>query len=125
MDWYVGGIVLPPLFHQFHRKIMKSLLSFSIVLLFVIVLAGCETDPNSSVGAPDIRPMAAGASDANPAIVYKTTKTSKGQTYPAVGVMDSNGTNQTVIYTGPSATITFPSWSPSGGTVSFLMRDDG
>lgn len=109
---------------------MKSIHSLRTSLcaaaLLGIFAAGCETDPNSSTGAPEIRPMAAGGSaDAHPAITYTAGVTSKGSTYNAVHVCDSDGTDQTAIYTA-SATSTIlrsPTWSPSGGTIAFQAEE--
>lgn len=107
---------------------MKQILTFSIAILSAAMyFTGCETDLNSNSGAPDLQPMAAGSSaDAHPAIAFRTIVTSKNKNYSAIAVMDSDGTDQAVIYTLSATTdsnsiFPGPCWSPDGGSVAFYI----
>jgi hypothetical protein len=119
LDNFALLFINSPLTHM--KRILISGIAAIVVMLF---MSGCETDPNSSSSVPEIRPMAASQADANPAIVYKTQVTTKGKTYGALAVMDSNGANQTTIYT-PSSTSHHigvgPSWLPGGGGIAFIL----
>lgn len=124
-------IVLHSLFINSSLIHMKRILTSGIAaLVAVLFLAGCETDPNSSAGAPEIRPMAPGGgsqADPDPAIAYGTTVTSKGKTYRGIAVMDSNGTNPTVIYKASSTEdwIGQPTWNPGGTTLAYQVKVPG
>jgi len=105
---------------------MKTISTFIILLAGALLLAACEQTPNQA-SEPGIRPMSQNSSsDAHPAIAFKGTVTNKGKTYNTLSVFDSDGTNETAIYTASSTThlILVPAWSPSGGTIAFQMYDN-
>jgi Tol biopolymer transport system component len=108
---------------------MKPILSFCLAAFAgVIIFAGCKSDPNSSIGVPEInRATQSPTSDAHPAIAYRTNVSIKGKDYRAVGVMDDDGTDQTIVYTSTGSVADVndifpgPSWSPDGGTLAFYI----
>src|SRR5205807_8110290 len=115
---------------------MKTLLSFSIsTILAVAFFAGCQQDSNSLNYPMSMSTQV--TADAHPAWTFGSSKTvtitTKHTTtttkYGTIAISDSDGTDLTNIYTGPGypGTTVFnsagsPTWSPSGGSISFIQN---
>lgn len=81
---------------------MKKLLS---IFLIGAAFAACEQPnqvPSNSVQLP-LKSGGGGGSSAHPALAYIAAKTSHNSTYATIGVMDTDGSNATNIYTSPYA----------------------
>lgn len=100
---------------------MKKLIPFFVLLLAGgLFLNSCSKDENSPSG---IMPMKAPPpADAHPAWTYVASAVIIKKTYYTVAVSDSDGTDAANVYTSTSTTnrILTPTWSSSGGSVSFV-----
>jgi len=105
---------------------MKTLLLAAATLVAASLLSACQQDPQSATGPtlPLTPPGGGGTTTpAHPAITYCSSVTSHGKTYSTVGVMDTDGTHQTNIYTGVQyESIGTPTWSPTGGSITWSGR---
>jgi hypothetical protein len=112
---------------------MKRTFFFALsVVAAASILSSCKQDGQSISGPGAVLPLSAhggggGSTPAQPAITYLTTPSSNKTSYYDVCVMDTDGTNQTVIYTAASGVTAWsPSWSPTGGSVAWCeMTGDG
>lgn len=99
----------------------KKLIPFSLVLVTGMLFISCTKDPMS---ANSVLPMTTGSSGstAHPAWTYPRSTTIKNVSYYTVAVSDSDGTHAANVYTSASSTnrIITPTWSSSGGSVSFV-----
>jgi hypothetical protein len=95
----------------------------------VLLAASCKQDPQSANGPQTVLPLSngGGTTPAHPAIAYMAIITSHSSSHPAICVMDSNGSHQTVLLTSGtsghtfgSANDFFVSWSATGGSIAFV-----
>jgi hypothetical protein len=109
---------------------MTALRIALITALAAFALAACQQDPISSGDQPEAQSTKENRSvmtAASPAISFTRTTAVRvhGTTYiyPTIAVMDADGSNATDIYTYSSlpASLKKPSWSPSGGSISFIL----
>ena len=107
----------------------KLLFSLSVMIFGFALVTGCKQDPNSS--ANNLMPMKTTPppADAHPALAYYGTTVSHNTTYSTIAVMDTDGTDQTNIYTaGISFSLALsaggnrPSWSAAGDKICFAER---
>jgi hypothetical protein len=98
----------------------------AILAASLLTLWACKQDPQSANGPQTVLPLSSGGGTAHPAIAYRSSVTTGSghtqHTYPAIGVMDSDGTHQTNVYVGTSSAGEIdPTWSPNGGSISWVL----
>ncbi|HZK76747.1 MAG TPA: hypothetical protein VFD13_07560 [Candidatus Kapabacteria bacterium] len=84
------------------------------------LLSSCKQDPQSANG-PNL-PLNSPSTPAHPAIAYWGINVIHRTGYRALGVMDTNASHQTWLYTAGSTSeiIDYPNWSPTGGSIAFI-----
>jgi hypothetical protein len=106
---------------------MTKYFSLLIIAASLLGLSACEE--NSSTQALEVFPMVnpnsgGGSTAANPQIVGVSSKVVSKNTYNTIAVMDTDGSHLTHLYTaayaGTPTSLGSPSWSPDGGSVSFV-----
>ncbi len=114
---------------------MKKLILSIVAILIAFALFSCNkenlvTNPGSGeINLPKSRPPV--STPANPAITYRSSiSTGSGRNksvYQTIAVMDTNGTNQTNVFTANTTTarLSHPTWSPDGSSISWLSQDNG
>jgi hypothetical protein len=105
---------------------MKKLLSLIILAFGLTALNSCDQPTTDSGIAIEPMGKAGGGTTtpAQPAIAGVGTKTTSKGTYYTVAVMDSTGDHLTNLYTtsytGSPHPLARPTWSPNGGSISFV-----
>ncbi|HZK76490.1 MAG TPA: hypothetical protein VFD13_06235 [Candidatus Kapabacteria bacterium] len=92
------------------------------------LLSSCKQDGQSINGPNTVLPLNTSTPAANPVITYVGESIVHRTGYPAIAVMNADGSNKTIIYTSPSTgTLALgenPCWSPDGGSIAWIENYD-
>jgi hypothetical protein len=112
---------------------VKFFSASALVLVAMVFMTACSdvpTTPTNDGGASRDGEITAkpggGGGSANPVFVYRGSRTVKARTVATIQVCDNDGSDNSYVYTSAtSGTDTwYPTWSPNGGSVSFVKMPD-